>query len=126
MKAHRDARIIYEPKGPAKEYSDLAINIYKGCTHACKFCFGKNRLSPAQKVDYDSHPNPKAYFIQKLGYKAKKMQGDEREILLSFLGDVYQPAEMDLRLTRQALKILNENGLKYTILTKSGSRQSNF
>lgn len=24
---------IYEPKGKAKEYGDLAINIYTGCPH---------------------------------------------------------------------------------------------
>ena len=28
-------KIIYEPKGKAKEYADLAINLYKGCTHGC-------------------------------------------------------------------------------------------
>ena len=39
--------------------------------------------------------------------------GTTPEILLSFLGDVYQPAEMDLMLTRQAIKILIENNLPF-------------
>ena len=48
-KQQRDNRIIYEPSGPAREYSSLACNIYKGCQHGCVYCFGKNRKSPEQK-----------------------------------------------------------------------------
>lgn len=29
--------IIYEPKGKAREYADLACDIYNGCTHGCKY-----------------------------------------------------------------------------------------
>lgn len=32
-------KIIYEPKGAAKEYSELAVNLYLGCNHGCKYCF---------------------------------------------------------------------------------------
>ena len=35
---------IYEPKGKAKEYGDLAINIYTGCPHNCFYCFAPNVL----------------------------------------------------------------------------------
>ena len=121
-KMMRDPRIIYEPTGPALEYSALACNIYKGCEHGCLYCFGKNRKSPEQKVQYDNDPNPKDHFIEKLKYKAGHMNGDTPEILLSFLGDVYQPAEMEMMLTRQAIKILIENDLPFTILTKGGTR----
>ena len=119
----KDCRIIYKPTGPALEYSDLACNIYKGCEHGCRYCFGKGRLSAQQKTDYDSNPNPKAHFLEKLACKAEKLNGNIPEILFSFLGDVYQPAEIELRLTRGALEILNKyNGLPYTILTKGGTR----
>ena len=122
MATNKDPRIIYEPTGPAREYSSLACNIYKGCQHGCVYCFGKNRKSPEQKAQYDTDPNPKDHFLEKLRYKAAKMNGDTAEILLSFLGDVYQPAEMELGLTRQAIKILIENDLPFTILTKGGTR----
>ena len=118
----KDYRIIYQPTGPALEYADLACNIYKGCQHGCRYCFGKRRLSAPQKTDYDSNPNPKSNFLEKLDYKASKMQKDIPEVLLSFLGDVYQPAEIELMLTRGALEILNDNNLPYTILTKGGTR----
>jgi len=117
-----DERIIYEPVGEAREYAPLAINTYKGCSHGCLYCYGKQRLSQEQKQLFASNANPKKHFIEKLQYKAKKMKGDEREILLSFLGDVYQPAETELRLTREAIKILIQNDLTFTILTKGGTR----
>jgi DNA repair photolyase len=117
-----DNRIIYEPTGPALEYSKLACNIYKGCQHGCLYCFGKQRKSPEQKIDYDTNPNPKDFFLEKLAHKATKMHADTPEILLSFLGDVYQPAEMELMLTRGALEILNRNDLPFTVLTKGGTR----
>ena len=31
--------VIYEPKGRAREYSELACNLYRGCTHGCRYCY---------------------------------------------------------------------------------------
>ena len=76
-----------------------------------------------QKIDYDTNPNPKEFFLEKLAHKASKMGPDTPEILLSFLGDVYQPAEMELMITRRALEI-RSNHLPFTVLTKGGMRAS--
>ena len=114
--------LIYEPQGKAAEYAQRALNIYKGCQHACRYCYGKRRLSAIQKAEYNTNPNPKEGFISKLRKQAAKLPPDTPEILLSFLGDVYQPAEMELRLTREAIEILIENDLPFTILTKGGLR----
>jgi DNA repair photolyase len=32
-------KVIYEPSGRAKEYGDLALNIYTGCSFGCTYCF---------------------------------------------------------------------------------------
>ena len=32
-------KLIYVPKGRAREYSEYALDIYEGCNLACKYCF---------------------------------------------------------------------------------------
>jgi DNA repair photolyase len=113
--------IIYEPTGKAREYAPLAINIYKGCTHGCRYCYGaKMPRTPADR--YYEAADPKRDAIKNIKCDAKKLNGDNREILLSFTGDVYQPVEMELGLTRQAIEVLIEYNLPFTILTKGGTR----
>ena len=34
-------KAIYQPKGKAKEYSQWACNLYKGCSGDCEYCFMK-------------------------------------------------------------------------------------
>ena len=31
--------LIYEPTGSARSDASLALNIYNGCSHACKYCY---------------------------------------------------------------------------------------
>jgi len=112
--------IIYKPTGRAKEYADLAINIYKGCTHGCKYCYCAKIPWTAEK--YHKGANPKKDVIERLKKDAGKLNGNCPEILLSFMGDVYQHEEMNLGLTRQAIKILIEHDLPFTVLTKGGTK----
>ena len=35
---------IYEPRGAAREYGELALNIYTGCPHRCFYCFAPSVL----------------------------------------------------------------------------------
>lgn len=114
--------IIYEPKGKALEYSPLAANLYKGCSHACVYCFAPS----ATFCDRNKFSSPDYISVRKnalieLEKDAKKINGDHRKILLSFTSDPYQPIEKDLNITREALKILLENNLTPQILTKAGS-----
>ena len=111
--------IIYEPKGPASEYAPLALNIYKGCTHGCRYCYAPGATRTA-RADYIRAANPKRNVIERVRKDARAMarSGDDREILISFVGDPYQPAEQALVLTRQVVSILIEYGLRFTVLTK--------
>ncbi len=113
--------IIYEPKGKAREYAELAINLYNGCTHGCRYCYGAKVpwVSPDQ---YYEMAKPKKDAIARLTDDVSKLDGNTPEIHLSFTGDVYQPAEMQLHLTRKTIAILIEHGLPFTILTKGGTR----
>ena len=110
--------IIYEPQGKAKEYAELACNLYNGCTHGCLYCYAKRY----KQADYYQAADPKKDVIAKLTQDVARLGEDTPEILLSFQGDVYQPAEMELRLARQALTLFREHHLPFTVLTKGGTR----
>jgi DNA repair photolyase len=123
MKGRRrdDMGIIYEPRGAAREYAPLAANPYQSCSHGCKYCY----VPPALKRKRESYYNEvrlKKNWQEDLKKDAAKLNGDGREILLSFVGDPYQPAEMELGVTRRVIQILMDKGLKFTILTKGGTR----
>lgn len=34
-------KVIYQPKGAAKEYARWACNLYNGCPHGCEYCYCK-------------------------------------------------------------------------------------
>lgn len=55
-------KIIYEPKGIAKEYSELAINLYIGCEYRCKYCY-------APKQDWEKFTKEVIAKLEKLGKK---------------------------------------------------------
>ena len=114
-------KIIYEPKGKAREYAERAINLYGGCVHGCRYCYGAKLpwVSPHQ---YYETAKPKKDVIARLMDDVKGLDATTPEIHLSFTGDVYQPAEMQLHLTRKAIAVLVEHGLPFTILTKGGTR----
>lgn len=52
--------LIYEPTGKAREYAGLALNIYKGCTHGCRYCYAA-AASRISREEYFSYPNPKDF-----------------------------------------------------------------
>lgn len=114
--------IIYEPRGKAREYSPLAANLYKGCAHACVYCFAPSAtFTDRIRFSEESYIRPRQDVLEQLRKDAEKIAGDPRPILLSFTSDVYQPCEKKLGLTRQALEILAANKLTPQILTKAGA-----
>lgn len=107
---------IYEPAGRAREYSPLALNYFKGCDHGCKYCYVPNMIGRFNSnYHHESVICPTDF--QKLEQSAKKMQGCEKQILLSFTGDPYCNAENGE--TRKVLEILNFYNHKVAILTKN-------
>ncbi len=112
--------VIYEPRGKAREYSELAVNLYTGCSHACRYCYCPAILR--KTVDaWACDPQPRQNVLRELERNAKKLQGDPREILLSFMSDPYHSDDA-ARLTREALLVLERYNLRVQVLTKGGLR----
>ena len=114
-------KAVYRPRGPAREYAELALNPYKGCTHRCIYCYNNKRFG-ANDVFF-SAAQPRDNIVEKTEHDCQvlsEMYGDAcPEIHLTFLGDAYQPAEMDLKITRRIIFLLVKYNLPFTILTKS-------
>lgn len=106
---------IYEPKGRAREYAELALNLYGGsCAHGCTYCYARN--IPGFK---DEPPRPRKGLIEALEHKeAKKHAG--REIHLCFTCDMFQPGHLPAY-NGEAIDILLANGCNISILTKAGA-----
>jgi DNA repair photolyase len=113
--------IIYEPTGEAREYAPLAANPYQSCSHGCRYCYVPGVLKRRRET-YFNELRLKKNWLEDLKNDARRLKGDNREILLSFVGDPYQPVEKKLGITRQAIKVLMWYGMKFTILTKGGTR----
>jgi len=113
--------MIYETRGRAREYFELAANLYSGCEHGCVYCFGPDILSK-NRADFVQRASPRKDAIKQLVRDADRLsrRGETRHILLSFVTDPYQPADVYYQLTRQAIEILHSSGLKVALLTKAG------
>lgn len=114
--------IIYEPRGRAKEYSELAANLYSGCDHACTYCYAP--LATRKKRDTFCFSKPREGVLNKFLDDAIELesQNEKRPILLSFTTDPYQLLDVKYQLTRDAIKILHQHNLRVSILTKGGKR----
>lgn len=115
-----DIAIIYEPRGMAKEYSPYACNLYIGCSHRCAYCYAPHTLQ--RKADnYFVVPAPRKDVLKFLE-KDLKERRYHKQILLSFIGDVYCNSTDQCQTTRDALLLLNQYRAPVAILSKGGGK----
>lgn len=100
---------------------DQSINPYRGCEHACIYCFARPThaywdMSPG--LDFETRliakPNAAARLREELdkpGYRVSP-------IALGVNTDAYQPLERDQKITRQVLEVLAEYRHPVSIITK--------
>ncbi len=115
-------RIIYEPRGRAAEYAPLAVSLYRGCPHGCVYCFAPDSTRTLREDFLKPRARKDALKLLELDCKELAAAGDQREILMSFTTDPYQPLDEELQLTRKAIEILIRYNLHFTVLTKGGKR----
>lgn len=111
-------KTIYEPKGKAREYSPLALNLYLRCNHGCKYCYAASIM---RDRDFASIAAPRKGVIDALAKELAK-DAPKEQVLLSFIGDVYAETVDDNKTTRAALELLMEHRVPVAILTKAGKR----
>ncbi len=114
--------LIYEPKGRAGEYAQLALNIYQGCGHQCRYCYVQKMPGPAGNT-WHQEPKARDNLIDRLSKELNsRSKALTAPITLSFTSDAYQPIEAELGLTRRVITLLKHHGLRVEVLTKGGAR----
>lgn len=112
--------VIYEPRGKAREYSSLAVNLYTGCGHGCEYCYAPAAIGVSKNTF--ANPEPREGIIEKLIMDSRRLaeQNEHGPVLMCFTCDPYQPIDEQYRLTRQAIQVLHSHNIKVLILTKGG------
>ena len=101
---------------------DASINPYRGCSHACVYCFARPShaylgLSPG--LDFETKLFYKADAVNLLEAELSKPRYVCKPIALGINTDGYQPLEKRLGITRSILTVLAHCRHPVTIVTKS-------
>ena len=112
-------RLIYQPKGKAREYSPWACNLYTGCPNRCTYCYNRNGngawLLGADKVSPKSGASVELFTKELLRYKDRIID-DGKGLFFSFVSDPFLMETIDL--TLECAKIAIENGVNVVFLSK--------
>lgn len=115
-------QVIYETRGRAREYNELAINLFTGCGHNCIYCYGADVLHQ-DKETFEKHPKIRVTPLDiQRSAREWRARGEARRVLLCFITDPYQPLEQETQLTRKIIMALHDADLNVIILTKGGLR----
>lgn len=111
--------VIYEPKGAALEYCELALNIYSGCTNGCFYCFAPNVLHKNKKEFHNRAILRQAVTPEQVYNEIVSKGFKNRTIQLCFTCDPY-PNDTNTQPTRNIIKAIKKAGANVQILTKNG------
>ena len=112
---------IYEPKGLAREYGELAVNIYTGCPHRCWYCFAPG-ITKKEKERFHTDVRPRENIVKKISDQVKRENLTGKTIHMCFTCDPY-PTGFDTTSTRDTIRVLKDAGNFVQVLTKGdGSR----
>ncbi len=112
---------IYTPRGAAREYGELALNIYTGCPHRCFYCYVPLCLHVA-KEEFHAHVEPRSGIVEAVKKQIEREKITGKTVHLCFTCDPY-PRGIDSSATRKIIEILKDSGNNVQILTKgNGAR----
>ncbi len=115
--------VIYKTTGRAKEFSELACNLFNGCEHGCLYCWSP-QITHKTKEEFAKPENRITAHDVLASAREWVGKGETRRCLFSFTCDPYTPIEQKTQLTRKCIMALHEAGLNVIILTKGGLRST--
>jgi DNA repair photolyase len=118
----RAQRIINEVPAASRVPFRWTINAYRGCSHACVYCFARpthEYLGLGIGDDFDRRIVVKVNAVERLRAELRAPRWAGEPIAMGTNTDPYQPAEGRYRLTRGIVEALSEARNPFSILTKS-------
>jgi DNA repair photolyase len=110
---------VYEPTGKAREYCELALNIYDGCPNGCYYCYAP-KVRHMQKEEFHNHCQPYKNICERAKYDAESGLLTGKTVQLCFTCDPY-PSGVDTTPTREIIQNFKDCGVHVQILTKNPS-----
>lgn len=98
-----------------------ALNPYRGCTHACEYCYARKyqrHLELGTGDDFSSVILVKRNLPEVLRREVERPGWGRESVAIGSATDPYQPIEGHYRLTRRCLVVLTEAATPFTIVTK--------
>jgi DNA repair photolyase len=120
---HVDARrIVNEVPASSPVPFRYTINAYRGCSHACTYCFARpthEYLGLDIGDDFDRRIVVKVNAVERLRAELRSPKWGGDHIAMGTNTDPYQRTEGKYHLTRGIVRVLGEAGNPFSILTKS-------
>jgi DNA repair photolyase len=114
-------RIITHNDSPDVGF-DYSVNCYRGCTHACSYCFSRpthEYLGYGAGTDFETKIVAKVRAPELLRQEFMRPSWTGHTLVFSFTSDPYLPLETHYKLTRRCLEVCLEFRNPVGIVTKS-------
>ena len=118
----RAKKIINPVPGQSRMPFRFTINAYRGCSHACVYCFARpthEYLNLNLGEDFDSKIVVKVNAVERLRAELRNKSWKGDAIAMGTNTDPYQRCEGKYRLTRGLIEVMSEMRNPFSVLTKS-------
>lgn len=95
------------------------LNIYRGCQHACQYCYARYSHQYLEESNFDTDIYIKMNIVEKLEEMLKKPKWNHAVINIGGVSDCYQEAEAHYGFMRKILRLLIKYKTPCIICTKS-------
>lgn len=98
-----------------------ALNPYRGCTHACEYCYARKyqrHLELGAGDDFSSLILVKTNLARVLAREVRRPSWTRERVAVGTATDPYQPIEGHYQLTRQCLEVLVDADTPFSVVTK--------
>jgi DNA repair photolyase len=117
-----DAKSVIVKNDSPDIYFDYSVNPYRGCEHGCVYCYARPKhsylgLSPG--LDFETKITAKRNVAAVLRAELARAAYVPRLLNIGSATDCYQPAERELRLTRQVIEVMRDVRHPFSLITKS-------